>query len=73
MRSPFYYKMRQIFYYKMQQVCYKMRQLLEIAMILLQNTTVITKCDVYDKLRQYTVGHMDPHITDWVSKPSQMS
>ena len=41
-----YYKMRQVFYYKM-------RQLLQIATILLQNATVITKCDVYYKLRQY--------------------
>ena len=41
-----YYKMRQVFYYKM-------RQSLKIAMILLQNATVITKCDVYYKLRQY--------------------
>ena len=37
--------MRQVFYYKM-------RQLLQIATILLQNVTVITKCDVYYKLRQ---------------------
>ena len=42
-----YYKMRQVFYYKM-------RQLLQNATILLQNATVITKCDVYYKLRQYT-------------------
>ena len=40
-----YYKIRQVFYYKM-------RQLLEIATTLLQNATVITKCDVYYKLRQ---------------------
>ena len=40
-------------YYKMRQFYYKMRQLLKIAMILLQNATVITKCDVYYKLRQY--------------------
>ena len=32
-----------------------MQQLLQIAMILLQNVTVITKCDVYYKLRQCTV------------------
>ena len=43
--------MRQVFYYKMQQFCYKMRQLLKIARILLQNATVlqnatfITNCD----------------------------
>ena len=42
-----YYKMRQVFY------C-KTRQLLQIASILLQNATAITKCDVYYKLRQYT-------------------
>ena len=40
------YKMRQVFYYKM-------RQLLKNVTILLQNTTVITKCDVYHKSRQY--------------------
>ena len=32
---------------------YKMRQLLQIATILLQNTTVMTKCDLYHKLQQY--------------------
>ena len=41
-----YYKMRQLFYYKM-------RQLLQNATILLQNARVITKCDLYYKLRQY--------------------
>ena len=41
-----HYKMRPVFYYKM-------RQLLQIATTLLQNATVITKCDVYYKLRQY--------------------
>ena len=45
--------MRQAFYYKMRQFYYKMRQLSQIATILLQNATVITKCDVYYKLRQY--------------------
>ena len=35
------------------EVYYKMRQLLQIATILLQNVTVITKFDVYCKLRQY--------------------
>ena len=48
-----YYKMRRVFCYKMRQFYYKMRQLLKIVIILLQNTTVITKCDVYYKLRQY--------------------
>ena len=48
-----YYKMRQNFYYKMRQLYYKMRQVLQIAAILLQNATVITKCDVYYQLRQY--------------------
>ena len=47
--------MRQLFYYKMRQIYYKMRQLLQIATILLQNSTVFTKCDVYYKLRQYTI------------------
>ena len=42
-----YYKMLKFFYYKM-------RQLLQIATTLLQNATVITKCDVYYKLRQYS-------------------
>ena len=32
-----------------------MQQLLQNATILLQNVTVITKCNVYYKLRQYTV------------------
>ena len=41
-----YYKLRQVFYYKM-------RQLLKIATISLQNVIVITKCDAYCKVRQY--------------------
>ena len=41
------------FYYKMRQFYYKMQQLSQIVTILLQNATVITKCDVYYKLRQY--------------------
>ena len=48
-----YCKMRQVFYYKMRQFYYKLRQLLQIATILLQNAIVITKSDVYYKLRQY--------------------
>ena len=40
-----YYKMRQVVYYKMRQCYYKMRQLLQIATILLQNTTYIANCD----------------------------
>ena len=48
-----YYKMRQAFYYKMRQLYYKMQQLSQIATILLQNATVITKYDFYYKLRQY--------------------
>ena len=35
------------------EVYYKMQQLVQIATTLLQNATVITKCDVYYKLRQY--------------------
>ena len=42
-----FYKMFQVFYYKMRQLFYKIRQLLQIEAILLQNVTVITKCDVY--------------------------
>ena len=44
------------FYYKMSQFCYyKMRQLLQVATILLQNATIITKYDVYYKLPQHTL------------------
>ena len=46
--------MCQVFYYRMRQLYYKMQQLLQIATILLQNAAVITKCDVYYKLRQIT-------------------
>ena len=53
-----YYKMQQILlqnatevHYKMREVfCHKMRQLLQIATIFLQNVTL---CDVYYKLRLY--------------------
>ena len=56
-----YYKMRQILLQYTTaillqngtEVYFKMRQLLQIATILLQNAAVITKCDVYYKLRQY--------------------
>ena len=44
--TKIYYKMRQVFYY--------MRQLLQIGKTLLQNATIITKCNVYYKLRQYS-------------------
>ena len=37
----------------MRQFYYKLRQLLQTATTLLQNATVITKCDVFYKLRQY--------------------
>ena len=40
-----YHKMCQVFYYKMQQFSFKMWQL-QIVTILLQNGTVITKCDI---------------------------
>ena len=43
--TKFYYKMRQVFYYKMRQFYYKLRQLLQIATILLQNATFITNCN----------------------------
>ena len=42
-----YYKMRQVFYHKMW-------LLLQIATILLENATIVTECDVYYKLWQYT-------------------
>ena len=56
-----YYKMRKILLQNATvillqnatEVYYQMRQLLKIATILLQNVTVITKFDVYCKLRQY--------------------
>ena len=44
-----YYKMHKVFYYKMQ-------QLLQTVTILLQNATVITKCDVYYKLQHFTAS-----------------
>ena len=47
-----YYKMRSVFYYKMRQFYYKMRPLLRNVITLLQNATVISKYDVYYKLRQ---------------------
>ena len=43
--TEIYYKMRQVFYYKMRQFYYKMRQLLQIATILLQNATFIINCN----------------------------
>ena len=51
----FCFEMVQIsFYYKMSQFFYsKTRQLLQVATILLQNATIITKYDVYYKLPQY--------------------
>ena len=53
-----YYKMRQmllqnataILLQNATEVYYKMRQLSQNATILLQNATVITKCDIYYKL-----------------------
>ena len=41
------------FYCKIRSFYYKMRQLLQIATILLKNATFIKKRDVYYKLRQY--------------------
>ena len=43
-----YYKLRQLFYNKVR------HGLLQIAMDLLQIATGITKCDDYNKLRQYS-------------------
>ena len=39
----------------MRQFYHKMQQLFQTATILLQNKTVITKCDAYYKLAQYKV------------------
>ena len=61
--TKIYYKMRELFYYKM-------RQVLQNAMILLQNATVITKSDVYYKICLYT---QDEQSVIWSSflKPNQ--
>ena len=48
-----YYKIRQVFYYKM-------GQLLQIATILLENATVITKCVAFYKLRQHSMQCINP-------------
>ena len=48
-----YYKVRQNFYQEMRQLYYKIQLLLQIATTLLQNTTDITKCNIYYKLGQY--------------------
>ena len=49
-----YYKTRQLFFYKIYQVFYyKIRQLLQNVSILFPDGTVITKCDVYCKMRRY--------------------
>ena len=55
-----YYKMRRAFYYRM-------RQPLQDAMIFLQNATVNTICDVYCKLRQYTLS-LFRHGVTWIDK-----
>ena len=48
MRSVFYYKTCQVFITKciLRQFCYKIIQFLQIVTIVLQNATIITKCDV---------------------------
>ena len=48
-----YYKLRQVFNCKMRQFYFMLRQLFQNAPILLQNLTVITKCDVDYKMRCY--------------------
>ena len=52
--TEFYYKMRQVFHYKMRQLYYQMRNL-QIGTNLFQNATIVTKRDVYYKLRRYTM------------------
>ena len=51
----FYYKMRQILLQNATAILLQNASgfLLQNATVLLQNATVITKCDVYNKLRQY--------------------
>ena len=63
-----YYKMRQGFYHKIfyhKGFYYKMQQLLQNAAILLQNTTVITKCDIYYKMQQcyYKIRQLLQNVT----------
>ena len=49
-----YYIMRQLFFCKIYQVFYyKIRQLLQNVSILFPDARVITKCDVYCKMRRY--------------------
>ena len=55
-----YDKMRQVFHYKMRQFYLKMRQLLQIATILLQNATFITNCDSTSKLNICFTTISDP-------------
>ena len=45
--------MRQVFYNKMRQFYWKNATFITNCMILLQNATVITKYEVYYKIRQY--------------------
>ena len=49
-----YYIMRTVFYYKIPQFYFNLRQLLQSASILLENVTVITNCNVYYKMHQYS-------------------
>ena len=74
MPQLFYYKMRQkfitkcvnSFYCKMRQFYYKMRQLLPNAKILLQNETVISKCEVCYKIYQYIEELKERHkLQNW--------
>ena len=51
----FYHKMRQSFLLQNATFFYKIRKLLQNASILFQNAAVITKCDVYYKMCQYTL------------------
>ena len=52
-RQMFIAKCGRSFYYKIRQFYYKMWQLLQKASILIQTETVITKFNVYYKMRQY--------------------
>ena len=51
--TKFYFKLRQLIYKKLQQFYYKLRQLLQIAINLLQITTAITNCDNFYRPDKY--------------------
>ena len=52
-----YFKMRQVFYYKVQRFYYKMQQVLQYAMIFLENATFTTKCNLMSFARSILKLH----------------